>query len=311
MNYNLTELEFPSSDGIHTIYAEVYVPRRATARGVVQLVHGMIDHTGRYKALAEYLTERGFILAGHHHLGHGKSVSNPEDYGFFADEGGVDAVVKDMHLFNRYLRNSFPALPVIVLGHSMGSFITREYAVRYPHSLRGAVILGTSGPNPLVGTGIFLSKLLGKLYGNRHRSELVRKMAFGSYNKKFPKSDGKDAWLTSEVSLVADRAHDPYTGFTFTVSGYKDLFTLIKNTNSREWFASYPKEMPTLIVSGDMDPVGNYGKGPRTVYSKLMIEGCSHLSLKLYEGARHELFNEKCREEFFGELTEWIEGVIK
>lgn len=310
MNYNFSEITFPSKDGIHTIYAEIYTPKRSTARGVVQLAHGMIDYVGRYKALAEYLCGKGYILAGNHHLGHGKSASTSEELGYFADADGVELVVRDMHAMNKILRDEFPALPVFVMGHSMGSFITRLYVEKYPHSIKGAIIHGTGGPNRLLPLGKALASLIAKTRGKKYRSPLIKKLAFGSYNSRFPKSEGKDAWLTRDVAAVADRANDKYTSFDFTVSAYLDLFSMIGGCNSKEWFDSYPKELPTLIISGDMDPVGNYGKGPDYVYKHLLISGCKSVELKMYEGARHELFNETNKEEVFSDLVGWLDGVI-
>ncbi len=310
MNYNFSEITFPSKDGVHTIYAEIYTPKRRTARGIVQLAHGMIDHVGRYKKLAEYLTGEGYIFAGHNHLGHGKSAGAPEDFGFFAERGGVDFVIRDMHTLNRYLRNTFPTLPLVVFGHSMGSFITRLYIERYPHTIRGAIIHGTGGPNPLLPFGSALASVVRLLRGPRHRSRLIKKLAFGSYNSKFPKTEGTDAWLTRDASQVADRATDKYTGFTFTVAAYQDLFSMLRGCNAPKWFEEYPKEMPTLIMSGDMDPVGNYGKGPDYVYKHLLIAGCKSVQIKMYEGARHELFNEVNREQVFADIVAWL-GEIK
>ena len=310
MNYNLTEISFPSTDGKHTIYAEIYTPKSATAKGVVQLAHGMIDYTARYTELADYLTARGYIFAGNHHLGHGKSVSDESDFGYFADKNGLDFVIGDMHTMNEKLHEMFPTLPVILFGHSMGSFLSRLYTVKYPRSIKGLVIHGTGGKNPLVGVGMSLAKALRGIYGPRHRSNLIETLAFGSYNKHYPKEEGHNAWLTREGALVADRDTNPVTSFKCTVSAYVELFTALRDCNDKQWYKSYPKDMPTFVVSGDDDPVGNYGKGPAEVYSGLMLAGASNVSLKLYEGARHELFKESCREEYFADLTEWLEGVV-
>ncbi len=311
MNYNFSEYTYPSRDGKHTIYAEIYTPKIRSAKGIVQLSHGMIDHVARYKHLAEFLTGEGYILAGNHHLGHGRSVSSSEDYGYFADEDGVKTVVKDMHTFNRYLRGAFPTLPLVVMGHSMGSFITRLYIEEYPHSIKGAIIHGTSGPNPLLPFGRALAAIIGFFMGGRHRSRLLKSLAFGSYNNKFPKSEGDDAWLTRKIDEVADRKEDEYTNFIFTVSGYRDLFRMIRDCNRDAWFAAYPKELPTLVMSGDMDPVGAYGKGPDYVYKHLLISGCKSVEIKMYEDARHELFNEteECRATAFGDILAWLEGI--
>ncbi len=309
MNYDFSETTYPSRDGIHTIYGEIYTPKSREPKGIVQIAHGMIDYVGRYKRLAEFLTGEGYVVAGNHHLGHGRSVGNSEDFGYFADESGVTSLLRDMHTMNRYLRDRFPGLPLFVFGHSMGSFITRLYIERYPHSLRGAIIHGTAGPNPLLPFAKALTSTVEFFRGSRYRSEFIRKLAFGSYNSKFPKSEGDDAWLTREVSLVKDRKDDKYTSFTFTVSGYKDLFKMLGDCNSKKWFADYPKELPTLIMSGTMDPVGNYGKGPGYVYKNLLLAGVSSVEIKMYEGARHELFNETNREEVFSDVLSWIKGV--
>ena len=311
MNYILNEVKFPSSDGKNTIYAEIYEPKNTAARGVVQLVHGMIDYTGRYTELADFLAQHGFILAGNHHLGHGKSVSTPSDFGHFADKGGYSYVIEDVRSMNKRLHSLYPHLPIVMLGHSMGSFIARIYAKEYPATIEGLIIHGTGGPNPLVGVGKALAGVIRSAKGARHKSALINKMAFGAYNSRFPKEEGHNAWLTRDLETVKDRDTNPFTSFEFSVSSYIDLFTFLGNSNSKAWFKGYPKELRTLVISGDMDPVGNYGKGPRYVYKQLMISGVSSVKLKTYEGARHELFNETNRAEVFEDLLAWLEGAEK
>jgi alpha-beta hydrolase superfamily lysophospholipase len=268
----------------------------------------MIDYTGRYLELADYLTGEGYIFAGHNHLGHGKSAGSKEDFGFFGEENGAEFVLKDMYLMNKYLRHTFPTLPLYLLGHSMGSFISRLYVLEHPHTVSGLIIHGTGGPNPLVSFGKVLAKAVRGIYGARHRSRLIKGLAFGSYNDRFDKSEGEWAWLTRDTDRIKDRDTDEYTSFIFTTQGYIDLFGFISRSNSKQWFMNYPKNLPTLIISGDMDPVGNYGKGPREIYKRLMIAGCTALNIKSYEGARHELFNETNREEVFRDLVKWLNG---
>ena len=308
MSYNLSEITYPSTDGIHTIYAEIYTPKHCAAKGIVQLAHGMVDYVGRYEELAERLTEAGYIFAGNHHLGHGKSVNSEEDYGFFAERDGVIFVLRDMHTLNRRLRNDYPSLPLVIFGHSMGSFLSRLYVERYPHTIKAAVIHGTAGPNGAASMGRALARLIGKIKGSHHRSKLIDKLAFGSYNSHFDKSEGSNAWLTRDISAVAGRDSDPYTNFKFTVSGFSDLFWMLRESNGKGWFENYPQNLPTLIMSGDDDPVGNYGKGPEYVYKHLMLAGCDKITIKSYEGARHELFKETNKEEVFDDLILWLDA---
>ncbi len=306
MNYIFREISFPSSDGKNTVHAEIYEPKDGNILGVLQISHGMIDFVGRYEGLADYLTGRGFVLAGNDHLGHGKTAMDPSDFGYFARKDGYKLVVDDLYRMNTILKEEYKDIPVFLLGHSMGSFMARLYAVKYPESISGIIIHGTGGKNPLLVFGKGLVGLFKLIFGERHRSGVVTALAFGSYNSTFPKEEGMNAWLTRDLPRVDGRGDDERTNFMFTLSGYKDLFTALGESNSKSWYSSYPIYLPTLVMSGDSDPVGNYGKGVREVYDGLSNAGVLNLRLKMYEGARHELFNETNREEVFLDIYNWL-----
>ena len=306
MNYYFSEITFPSADGIHTIHAECYIPKSEAVRGIVQIVHGMRDYIGRYQVLAEYLTGKGYIVAGHCHLGHGRSVQDEADFGYFAERDGVLLLLKDIHSMNKLLRTMYPNLPLWLFGHSMGSFLARLYANRHPHSIQGLIIHGSAGKNPVLPLGK-LVVAIGKLFhGGRYRSRFVASLAFAGYNSRFTKAEGEHAWLTRDIARVSSRDDDPYTTFTFTLSAYGDLFSMLGQSNSSAWFKNYPKELLTLIISGESDPVGAYGKGPEYIYKHLLLSGSSAVTLKLYPDCRHELFNELNREEIFDYINDWI-----
>lgn len=308
--YSMTEISFPSKDGQHTIFGEIYESAKVAPRAVIQLAHGMTDYVARYEWLADRMSAAGFVFAGHCHLGHGKSAGGTEDLGFFAKKDGISYLIADMHTMNALLRARYPHLPIIVLGHSMGSFIARLYAVAHPTAMEACIFLGTGGKNPLLPFGLGLCSLFSILFGKRHRSSLISKLSTGSYYKKFP-GEGTTAWLTRDPARVSTYKTDPYCSVTFTASAYKDLFRMLGASNAKRWFKEYPKTMPTLLISGDCDPVGNFGKGVTEVYRRLLLAGCDSVTLKLYEGARHELFNETNREEFAEDLCRFIEGVIE
>ncbi len=309
MNYQYSEFSFLSSDGKNALHAEIYAPREKEIRGVVQLAHGMVDYVARYTELADYLTGEGFVFAGNDHLGHGKSVSNKEDFGYFAPVEGYKYVIDDLHKMNDELRRMYPGKPVILLGHSMGSFLSRLYAVKYPKSIDGIVIHGTGGKNPALPFGKIVVALLKAIKGERHRSTLVKKLSFMGYNSRFDKSEGDEAWLTRAGELVAGRKDDERTNFVFTLSGYNDLFTMLGECNNSQWYIDYPKGLPTLLMAGADDPVGNFGEGVREVYDGLSKAGVVSLDIELYEGARHELFNETNRAEVFRDLCDWLASV--
>lgn len=309
MNYLHKELTFPSSDGRNTIHAELFIPSDNKVRAVVQVAHGMMDYIGRYTLMADALCASGIALCGNDHLGHGDSVATPEDYGFFASRDGYKYVIDDVKGMNDLIRKELPDLPVILLGHSMGSFISRLYSVRYPDSIDGLIIHGTAGPNPATGAGKLLVKLLRAIKGERYRSKFVCSLADGGYNKGFDPAEGDGAWLTRDPSMVADRIGNPKNDFIFTLAGYEDLFNFLGDCNSKAWFKAFPAGLRTLVISGDTDPVGGFGKGVRYVYDNLKKNGAD-VELKLYEGARHELFNETNRDEVFADLIKWIEGIV-
>ena len=306
MNYEYQEFSFPSSDGKNTIHAELYIPK-GEIRGIVTLSHGMIDYVGRYGLLAEYLTGHGYIFAGNDHLGHGKTAARPEDLGYFAERDGYLRAIDDLRLMNEHLHRRYPDLPLILLGHSMGSVLARLYAERHPETIDALIIHGTGGKNPLLPFGKAVISLVKLFKGERYRSKLVTDIAFGSYNDHYDKSEGENAWLTRELERVAGRSSDPYTSFIFTASAYQDLFNMIGLSNSKGHFDSFPKDMPTLVVSGSEDPVGDYGRGVKFVYDSLCASGVKNVELKIYDGARHELFNETNREEVFADLVNWLD----
>ena len=310
MSFIHRDVTFPSSDGKNTIHAELFIPSDNNISAVVQISHGMMDYVGRYRGMAEAFCAKGIALCGHDHLGHGDSVKTPDDYGFFASKNGYNYVIDDVKGMNDLIRKEFPGVPVVLLGHSMGSFIARLYSVKYADSIDGLIIHGTAGPNPATGAGLLLVKILRAIKGERHRSKFVCSLADGGYNKGFDPAEGDGAWLTRDPSMVADRVGNPKNDFIFTLAGYEDLFTFLGNCNDSQWFREFPMGLPTLIVSGESDPVGGFGKGVRYVYDNLKKNGAS-VQLKLYPKARHELFMETNRNEVFADLIAWIEGVAK
>ena len=308
MSYRKEDFFFPSSDGKHNIHAEEYIPE-GEIRAVVQLSHGMIDYVSRYEGIAERLTKYGYVFAGNDHLGHGGSAGGRDELGFFAEGGGADFVIRDVKRMNEILREKYPGLPLFVIGHSMGSFIARCFIARFPDAADALIIHGTGGTNPLLPFGKCITAVTELFRGGHHRSRLLNSLAFGAYNKRFDPEDGENAWLTRDGARVAGRGDDPYTSYCFTVSAYRDLFRFVGMSNCKRWYRDYPKSLPTLIISGDMDPVGNYGKGPEEVYNRLRKAGCADVSLKLYPGARHELFNETNREEVFDDIQSFLDRV--
>lgn len=306
-SYQEKEFTFLSSDGKNHIAAYLYIPTERIPRAVVQITHGMCDYIGRYRPMIEVLTAAGFAVCGADCLGHGRSARHSDDLGYFAAEDGVDTLVTDAHKLTLAVRSQLKGTPVVLLGHSMGSFLARLYATSYSRDIEGVILLGTAN-NGFARFGRMLANRLANNEGENYRSEKLKRFVFGSYNRKAGGDPDGAEWLTRDDEVVAAYMTDPYCNFIFTARAFADLFRMLELVSRPSWAKKYPKSMPTLIAAGAEDPVGAFGKGPRTVATRLETAGAGDVTLKLYEGARHELHNEisPTREEFFEDLVAWL-----
>ena len=272
---------------------------------ILQIVHGMSEYIHRYDKLANYLGKFGIMVCGEDHIGHGQS-SAPEDYGYFGPKDGWKKLTDNVEALRQKVSSEHPGIPYVIMGHSMGSFITRNWLAEYGSGVDGAIIMGTAGKNPVLGIGMSITKQLIAKNGDRARSDLINTIAFAPYSKKIKNHKTAYDWLTTDEAIVQTYVEDPMCGFPFTLGGYLDMFTLLDVINKPSWYKRVPKDVPMLIIAGKEDPVGNYGKGPEEVCKKLIENGCSKASLSLYEGMRHELFNEYNNEMVMEELKDYI-----
>lgn len=300
---------FDSYDGKHRLHGVRYSPEAGQpVRCVLQIVHGMAEYIERYEEFAAFLAEKGFVVSGEDHLGHGKSVGKDGKQGYFCEQAPADALVENVHQLRKLNQELHRDVPYILMGHSMGSFITRNYMFRHGEGLSGVVIMGT-GMEPLM--TVRLAKMAAAfqkmLHGDRYVSRLIDRLAFGVYNKRIANPRTDFDWLSRDESRVDQYIADPDCGFVFTVNGFAALFELISRLYRKENLACIPKELPVYMVSGTGDPVGGYGKGVQKAYRSLKEAGLLHVELKLYRDGRHELLNETNRGEVMGDILRWIE----
>ena len=305
----IEELTYRSYNGESTCWAMVMEPQGEEPKAVVQLVHGMAEHMDRYMDFARYLSGNGVAVCGADHAGHGKSSNSPEDYGYFGEKDGARTMVEDAHRLSEMMHRRFHKVPYFILGHSMGSFVVRKYITEYADDLAGAMISGTGGPHPAAAAGHLYAKLRMKQKGRRYKSSTLDKLAFGAYNKRFHEENPTASdWLSRDRAVVQAFVDDPASGFIFTVSAFGDFLGLMREVNAKTWPGKVPQNLPLYLFSGEMDPVGNYGKGVTQVYTRLKEAGIQDVSLKLYPEGRHEMLNETNREEVYQDVLAWVDG---
>ncbi len=300
------EYSIPSVSGVADVFVRCWYPDEGL-KAVFQITHGMAEHGERYEDFAKFLCGKGFAVIVNDHIGHGKSVKNDDDLGYFGESGGWNAFVEDERAVTELAKKEFPDLPIIYYGHSMGSFIGREYIRRYGNdkAIKGAVICGTSGKNPAAAIAILLAGAVAKLKGSKHKSNFINNLAFGTYNKKIASPRTAFDWLTTDDEIVDKYIADKYCGFLFSAVGYRDLFTILNTVSGKNRFSGLDKELPVLLVAGEEDPVGSYGKGVKEVYNDMKAYGMKDVTIKLYPGMRHEIHNEKDRAKVYEDLAAW------
>ncbi len=303
------EFNFKSSDGITNIRAVRYVPEKEI-RAILQISHGMVEFIDRYDKFAGYLCDKGILVTGNDHLGHGGSVTSEDNWGYFHEEEGYKKVLEDLYTLTKITKDKYPNIPYFLLGHSMGSFYARRYLFTYGEELDGAIIMGTAWqPKIAVKTGKFLCKLISVFKGSKYRSKFINSMAIGPYNKKWEPSVTHNDWLTKDEEIVKWYTNEPKCSFVFTLNGFYNLFSVLDDVCDKENISKVRKDLPIFFMSGNDDPVGNFGKGVKKTYDT--FKECEiDASIKLYPNDRHEILNELDKEEVYKDLYNFIEKHI-
>ena len=308
---SVQEFSFPSSDGIHQVGAVWWRPQD-TPRGVVQLVHGISEHMGRYDGFARFLAEHGFAVVGHDHLGHGRTAADPSEYGWFADRDGWRYVLEDTHALFLRAGKACPDAPYFLMGHSMGSFVVRGFLSFWPGAVDGAILSGTGQEAQIkVNAGWILSTLVMRSRGPRAHSKLLDSLSVGAYNRQFgPNRTGAD-WISRDKAVVDAYCADPLCRFLPTAGMYHDMMEGLTLLARKDTLARLDPDTPVYFFSGDRDPVGQNGKGVEKVARWFRQAGVKDVTVRLYPEGRHEMLNETNREEVYEDVLAWLEGHLQ
>lgn len=303
----MKEFTYPSQDGLTVIRAGRWEPSDKP-RAVLQFIHGMHEHIECYAPMAEYMAAHGLLVVGNDHLGHGKSICDETCRGYFAKKDGNGCVLGDIHTLRTQIQQEYPGLPYFVLGHSMGSFLVRQYMERYAEGLAGVIVMGTGykdGATLAAARG--LSGVLAQIKGGQAHSALMDKLTLGDYNKHFAPNKTPNDWLTRDESMMEWYATDPMRNFRFTLNAYYNMFVSFQEAQDAALVSRIPKDLPVLLVSGGNDPVGDFGKGVEKALAIYKKAGIANLSCKIYPEDRHEILNELDKEQVCGDLLAWME----
>ncbi|MFV0362272.1 MAG: alpha/beta fold hydrolase [Suipraeoptans sp.] len=300
------EFYYPSSDKKTSIHAIEWVPDGEVA-GILQIAHGMVEYIDRYDCFAKYLCERGFIVVGNDYLGHGKSVTDVRELGYIGKGDGNGLLIQDIRQLYKLTRDKYKDIPYFMLGHSMGSFIMRQYIGTFGDELSGAIIMGTGyNPKTVLMFGEAFTKIISMVKGGHYRSAFVNNLGIGSYNKQFKNTQTAYDWVTTDVEERTKYSKDPFCTFMFTVNGYNSLFKGMYRMSLKKGYEGTPKDLSVLFTSGSEDAVGEFEKGVNKVYSIYEKMGIKDLTKIFYEGERHEILNGVSRSQVFEDIYNWL-----
>lgn len=275
-------------------------------KGIVQISHGMAEHKERYEPFMKYLASCGYVAIAHDHRGHGVSVKKLEDLGYFYDDK-AEYIVEDLHQITTYIKEQYPDKRVVLFGHSMGSMIVRKYIKKYDRDIDKLIVCGSPSKNSFVGLALIVVRILKIFKGEYHRSRFIQKLAFGSYNKNIENPISGNAWVCANEDRLKEYEKDELSGFVFTLNGFQNLFTLMRDIYDKQGWELNNKQLPIFFIAGEDDPVIMSTKDWQKAQDFLKELGYQNVSGKLYVGMRHEVLNEKENKLVFDDVLQWIE----
>jgi alpha-beta hydrolase superfamily lysophospholipase len=291
------------------LFVYKWLPEKVEARGIVQIAHGMAEHAGRYERFADLLTSHGYIVYANDHRGHGRTAGDLKNVGYLGRDG-FSGMVLDMKYLSEHIRGENLDLPLILFGHSMGSFLAQAYIQKWGQDLDGLILSGSNGQRGLdLKLGIIIARIQNFLLGEKRPSRLLNRLSFGAYNASFKPVRTPFDWLSTDTKEVDKYIKDPYCGGVFTTSFFLDFFLFLDQLYDREQASKIAKDLPIYIISGAMDPVGEEGKGVQRLIDFYKELGLRCVSSRLYLGARHELVNEVNRDEVMSDILNWLDSI--
>lgn len=301
------EFYYPSADGKTQIHAVEWKPE-TEIKGIIQIAHGVTEYILRYENFAEFFTQKGFVVAGNDHLGHGQSIAPNDKPMYFGPNGSWNFVVKDIDTCKQMAKKKYPNVPYIILGFSLGSFLVRTYLIDYAQEpLDGAIIMGTGYiPNFKIAIAKMMTNKEAKKVGEENTSPVIKSLTFETYNKLFKPNRTAFDWLCSNEEALDEYIKDPLRGEDYSAGLFREMLTGMQYTADLKNIQKMNKKIPIFLLSGDKDPVGEFGKGVIKTHKIFKKAGIEDVEIKLYPNLRHDILHEKCKDTIYNDIYLWL-----
>ena len=305
------EFYYPSADKKTQIHAVEWKPKKEII-GVIQIAHGVTEHILRYEHFAEYFTQRGFVVVGNDHLGHGTSIATNSKPMYFGPKNSCDFVVKDMETCRKMTKEKYPDVPYVLLGFSLGSFLVRTYLIDYKEPIDAAIIMGTGYiPNFKIAIAKMLANKEAKKVGEENTSSVIKGLTFETYNQLFKPNRTECDWLCANEEAIDEYLEDPLRGESYSAGLFRELLSGMQYTSNLKNIQKMNKKIPILLLSGDKDPVGDFGKGTIKTFDVFRKAGIENVDIRLYRDLRHDILHEECRRKIYSDIYRWLRKYIE
>lgn len=291
------------------IYSVEWLTAVDNPLGNIVIVHGMAEHINRYSLFAEYAVKKGYNVFGYDQRGHGFTAESKADLGHIDDKSGWQSYIDDLKCVIEQVQSIAPQLKNYVLGHSMGSFVSRDFSIRYPEMIDGLILSGSTDcllSELIMGLTLAKTELLVK--GPTGKAERVNGMLTKKYAKAFKNRETDYDWLCTDPMVVREYMDDPYSGYCPKTSFFTAFFGGLISLHEKSTYQCVAVDLPMLILSGQQDPVTNMGLGTLRLFEKLRKQGVEDIRVKIYPGMRHEILNEVDKESVFKDIMDWIDA---
>jgi alpha-beta hydrolase superfamily lysophospholipase len=298
---------FQAPDGTE-IFVHRWLPD-GEVKGALQIAHGLAEHAARYARFAEAATARGYAVYADDHRGHGQTAPTDADLGLWAEEGGWNKILGDLHQLNRHMAKEHPGVPLLALGHSWGSLLFQNFVFAYPGDVDGVILSGTGAtPAWLANAGRMLSRVERRRIGKRGKSPALKALVFGAYNKKFKPNRTEFDWLSRDPLEVDKYIDDKFCGYESCTESWFEMFTGVAHISQQSQRERIPNELPLLLLSGENDPLHEGIKNLEGLRDNYKKAGVQDVELKIFPDGRHESLNETNRDEVTDFMLDWFDA---